>query len=193
VVVGRSTRSLVVMTIPYAWRCKFCGVQNDAGTEACATCGRPAIARAVDVDRVLGDARPPRHPENRLLAVVVFCASYASILAACAGIFFMDIDILVRGIVALVFLGLVAGLHAVALGFGLGVFFTRRRFSLLRSGLFGVACGLGVVAISYLILTKLTAPDAELATNIAFAGAVIVSAVLSRLAVVNGKADKNDA
>ena len=49
-VAGRSTGSLGVMAIAYAWICKFCGVTNSAGTDACAVCKQPAIARPIDVD-----------------------------------------------------------------------------------------------------------------------------------------------
>lgn len=49
------------MAIGYAWSCTFCGGSNAAGTDTCAGCGRPAIARGIDVEIAKGKA-PPRRP-----------------------------------------------------------------------------------------------------------------------------------
>jgi hypothetical protein len=64
--VGRSTRSLGIMRIAYAWSCKYCEAENAAGTEVCVRCGQSAIARAIDVDRAKGIAPPePSPPRDR--------------------------------------------------------------------------------------------------------------------------------
>ena len=55
---GRSTESLGVMPIDYEWVCKFCGRPNAAGTDRCAFCRNPAIARPIDID--------PRYEKVRL-------------------------------------------------------------------------------------------------------------------------------
>ena len=57
IVCGRSTRSLGVMAISYPWECKFCGRGNAAGTDHCAVCRNPAIARPIDFDPRLENER----------------------------------------------------------------------------------------------------------------------------------------
>jgi hypothetical protein len=48
------------MAIGYAWSCTFCGGSNASGTDTCASCGRPAVARGIDVELAKGNApRPP--------------------------------------------------------------------------------------------------------------------------------------
>lgn len=54
------------MAIGYAWRCTFCGGSNPAGTDSCASCGRPAVARGIDVEIARG--KVPRRPMG-ILAV----------------------------------------------------------------------------------------------------------------------------
>lgn len=49
-----------MMAPGYAWRCTFCGATNAPRTGACASCGKPAIARGVDVEIAKGNA--PRTP-----------------------------------------------------------------------------------------------------------------------------------
>ena len=44
------------MTIGYAWSCTFCGGSNAKGTDSCASCGKPAIARGIDVEVAAGKA-----------------------------------------------------------------------------------------------------------------------------------------
>lgn len=48
------------MAIGYAWSCTFCGSSNPAGTDSCANCGRPAVARGIDVEIARG--KVPRQP-----------------------------------------------------------------------------------------------------------------------------------
>ena len=38
------------VSVNYEWRCKFCSSPNSAGLSDCANCGRPAIARPIDID-----------------------------------------------------------------------------------------------------------------------------------------------
>lgn len=40
----------------YAWSCTFCGASNASGVDACSSCGKPAIARGVDVELAKGNA-----------------------------------------------------------------------------------------------------------------------------------------
>lgn len=72
-----------VMAIGYVWSCTFCGGSNASGTDSCASCGRSAIARGIDVEIAKGKA-PPRpmgiiavakahsHSLRLLFATVVF-------------------------------------------------------------------------------------------------------------------------
>ena len=46
------------MRINYEWVCKFCGKPNAAGTDRCAFCRNPAIARPIDID--------PQYEKERL-------------------------------------------------------------------------------------------------------------------------------
>ena len=51
------------MAIGYAWSCTFCGGSNVAGTDSCASCRRPAVARGIDIEPAKGNAaRSPRGP-----------------------------------------------------------------------------------------------------------------------------------
>jgi hypothetical protein len=54
------------MAIGYAWSCTFCGGSNASGSDACASCGRPAIARGIDVEIAKG--KVPR-PSMGMIAV----------------------------------------------------------------------------------------------------------------------------
>ena len=42
------------MAVGYAWSCTFCGGSNTSGTDTCASCGRPAVARGVDIEIAKG-------------------------------------------------------------------------------------------------------------------------------------------
>jgi hypothetical protein len=44
------------MPVGYEWECKFCGAANEAGVTSCASCGKPAIARPIDVARASSGA-----------------------------------------------------------------------------------------------------------------------------------------
>lgn len=46
------------MIITYPWRCHFCGVSNLADTSTCASCNKPAVASANDIDAAIGAKEP---------------------------------------------------------------------------------------------------------------------------------------
>ena len=62
-----SQYKLGVMAIGYVWSCTFCGGSNASGTDTCASCGRSAITRGIDVEIARGKA--PRRPPMSIVAV----------------------------------------------------------------------------------------------------------------------------
>ena len=126
-VAGRSTESLGVMPIGYAWSCKFCGGSNPPDADSCALCGKAAIARPVEVDHAKGAAGLPslksvaRAHETALLRI------FFAVMGLAIAFFVLDRYWFHAGDVwgwPLLFLSLPFGLIFIPLGLGINAVIT---------------------------------------------------------------------